>query len=100
MSEVLRVRFPAGQVFDGFGSLGVSMFFMSCVALRLHGFFDRLSSSCIVSQLVFSLGGSIFPGGNGSMMIEAVPFFHILINIIQAEVGDDVSGRLTLIGIH
>jgi hypothetical protein len=24
------------------------------------------------------------------MMIEAVPFFHILINIIQAEVGDDV----------
>jgi SulP family sulfate permease len=44
-----------------------------------------------VSQLVFSLGGSIFPGGNGSMMIEAVPFFHILINIIQAEVGDDVS---------
>jgi len=29
------------------------------------------------------------------MMIEAVPFFHILINIIQAEVGDDVSGRLS-----
>jgi len=25
------------------------------------------------------------------MMIEAVPFFHILVNIIQAEVGDDVS---------
>lgn len=25
------------------------------------------------------------------MMIEAVPFFHILVNIIEAEVGDDVS---------
>jgi len=25
------------------------------------------------------------------MMIEAVPFFHILVNIIQAEIGDDVS---------
>jgi len=25
------------------------------------------------------------------MMIEAVPFFHILISIIQAELGDDVS---------
>jgi len=25
------------------------------------------------------------------MMIEAVPFFHILVNIIQSEVGDDVS---------
>jgi SulP family sulfate permease len=45
----------------------------------------------VVSQLIFSLGGSVFPGGNGSMMIEAVPFFHILVNIIEAEVGDDVS---------
>ncbi|EIW70854.1 hypothetical protein TREMEDRAFT_71395 [Tremella mesenterica DSM 1558] len=67
------ILFPANPVFEDFGSLGVSMFFMSC----------------IVSQLVFSLGGSIFPGGNGSMMIEAVPFFHILVNIIQAECGDD-----------
>ena len=25
------------------------------------------------------------------MMIEAVPFFHILVNIIQSEIGDDVS---------
>ena len=25
------------------------------------------------------------------MMIEAVPFFHILVNIIATEVGDDVS---------
>jgi SulP family sulfate permease len=46
---------------------------------------------CIVSQLTFTLGGSIFKGGNGSMMIEAVPFFHILVNIIEGEIGDDVS---------
>lgn len=45
--------------------------------------------SCVVSQLTYTLGGSIFKGGNGSMMIEAVPFFHILVNIIQNEVGDD-----------
>lgn len=25
------------------------------------------------------------------MMIEAVPFFHILINTIESEIGDDVS---------
>lgn len=25
------------------------------------------------------------------MMIEAVPFFHILVNIIESEIGDDVS---------
>ncbi|KAK8864231.1 hypothetical protein IAR55_001477 [Kwoniella newhampshirensis] len=67
------ILFPANAVFVDFGSLGVSMFFMSC----------------IVSQLVFSLGGSIFPGGNGSMMIEAVPFFHILVNIIENVIGDD-----------
>lgn len=67
------ILFPASPVFPDFGSLGVSMFFMSCV----------------VSQLTFSLGGSIFAGGNGSMMIEAVPFFHILVNIITDFCGDD-----------
>lgn len=67
------ILFPATPIFVDFGSLGVSMFFVSC----------------IVSQLVFSLGGSIFPGGNGSMMIEAVPFFHILINTFEQVCGDD-----------
>lgn len=67
------ILFPATPIFTDFGSLGVSMFFVSC----------------IVSQLVFSLGGSIFPGGNGSMMIEAVPFFHILINTFEQVCGDD-----------
>ncbi|ODN79912.1 hypothetical protein L202_03801 [Cryptococcus amylolentus CBS 6039] len=67
------ILFPATPVFADYGSLGVSMFFMSCV----------------VSQLVFSLGGSIFPGGNGSMMIEAVPFFHILVTTFEQVIGDD-----------
>lgn len=41
-----------------------------------HRWVNRLTlcfdPRCIVSQLTFSLGGSIFKGGNGSMMIEAV----------------------------
>lgn len=28
--------------------------------------------SCVLSQVVYSGGGSIFKGGNGSMMIEVV----------------------------
>lgn len=49
------IIFPASYpIFADFGGDGVAMFFISC----------------IVSQLVFSLGGSIFKGGNGSMMIE------------------------------
>lgn len=41
--------------------MGVSMFFMSC----------------IVSQLVYSLGGSGFACANGSMMIEVVVCFFL-----------------------
>lgn len=48
--------------FQDLGPDGISMFFVSC----------------IVSQLVISLGGSAFKGGNGSMMIEVVPFLHIM----------------------
>ena len=60
--------------------------------------------SCIVSQLVFSLGGSIFKGGIGSEMvkptqtsgattltklkIEVVPFFHTMAYIILTTVGE------------
>ncbi|CAG8559235.1 10880_t:CDS:10 [Paraglomus brasilianum] len=68
------ITFPiANPIFSTFGPDGISMFFVSC----------------IVSQLVFSLGGSIFGGGNGSMMIEVVPFLHIMAEIIQEEVGVD-----------
>lgn len=51
------IMFPTSYpIFAGFGGDGVSMFFVTC----------------IVSQLVYTLGGSIFKGGNGSMMIEVV----------------------------
>ncbi|RIB23916.1 sulfate transporter family-domain-containing protein [Gigaspora rosea] len=50
------ITFPLNnETFQSFGPDGISMFFVSC----------------IVSQVVYSGGGSIFGGGNGSMMIEA-----------------------------
>jgi len=50
------IIFPATGVFENLGPMGVSMFFVST----------------IVSQLVYTLGGSGFAGANGSMMIEVV----------------------------
>lgn len=68
------IIFPTSYpIFSDFGGDGVSMFFVTCV----------------ISQLVFSLGGSIFKGGNGSMMIEVVPFYHILVTIIIDVLGDE-----------
>ncbi|KAJ3529960.1 hypothetical protein NM688_g7780 [Phlebia brevispora] len=67
------ISFPAAGVYAGLGGAGVSMFFVTA----------------IISQLVYSSGGSGFAGANGSMMIEVVPFFHILANDIAAIVGED-----------
>lgn len=68
------ITFPTSMpIFANFGGDGVSMFFVTC----------------IVSQLVYTLGGSVFKGGNGSMMIEVVPFYHILVQVIVKEVGDN-----------
>ncbi|KAG8757885.1 hypothetical protein FRC11_004198 [Ceratobasidium sp. 423] len=67
------IIFPAGDIFTGFGSIGVSMFFVTT----------------FISQMVYTFGGSAFEGGNGSMMIEVVPFFHILTTGIIAHVGED-----------
>ncbi|MCJ1439020.1 hypothetical protein MMC27_008410 [Xylographa pallens] len=68
------ILFPLGSVvFEGLGPDGISMFYISC----------------IVSQLVYSLGGSIFKGGVGSEMIEVVPFFHKMAFTILARVGED-----------
>ncbi|TFK51603.1 hypothetical protein OE88DRAFT_1629548 [Heliocybe sulcata] len=69
------IIFPASGVFAdmGLGPTGVSMFFVSA----------------IVSQLVYSAGGSGFAGANGSMMIEVVPFFHILATSIAHQIGPD-----------
>jgi SulP family sulfate permease len=55
------IMFPIGEaVFSKMGPAGLSMFYVSTV----------------ISQLVFSLGGSAFKGGIGSEMIEVTPFFH------------------------
>ncbi|KAF8337345.1 uncharacterized protein EI90DRAFT_2910517 [Cantharellus anzutake] len=67
------IIFPAGPIFSGFGSLGVSMFFLSTV----------------ISQLVYSLGGSSFPGAAGSMIIEVIPFFQLMTTEIMRIVGEE-----------
>ncbi|KAF9466835.1 sulfate transporter family-domain-containing protein [Collybia nuda] len=67
------IIFPGTGVFAGLGPLGVSMFFLSTV----------------IAQLTYTLGGSGFVGANGSMMIEIVPFFHILATTISAYIGED-----------
>ncbi|KAI6127650.1 sulfate transporter family-domain-containing protein [Pisolithus croceorrhizus] len=41
----------------------------------------------VISQFVYTLGGSQFAGANGSMMIETVPFFHIIASTIEREIG-------------
>ncbi|PWN92982.1 hypothetical protein FA10DRAFT_298427 [Acaromyces ingoldii] len=70
------IIFPTSYpIFADFGGDGVSMFFVTC----------------IISQLVYTLGGSIFKGGNGSMMIEVVPFYHILVTIIIDTLGDEAD---------
>ena len=68
------ILFPLSQpLFSELGPDGLSMFYVSC----------------IVSQLVYSLGGSIFKGSVGSEMIEVVPFFHKMAFTIMRRVGED-----------
>ena len=68
------ILFPLGNpIFEGLGPDGISMFYVSC----------------IVSQLTYSLGGSIFKGAIGSEMIEVVPFFHKMAFTILARVGTE-----------
>ncbi|KZF26373.1 hypothetical protein L228DRAFT_264776 [Xylona heveae TC161] len=68
------ILFPLGEpIFEDLGPDGLSIFYVSC----------------IVSQLVYSCGGSIFKGGIGSEMIEVVPFFHKMAFTIMARVGED-----------
>ncbi|KAG8742408.1 hypothetical protein FRC10_001542 [Ceratobasidium sp. 414] len=67
------ILFPAGEIFDNFAGLGVSIFFVTT----------------LISQVVYTFGGSAFHGANGSMMIEVVPFFHMLTTGIIAHVGED-----------
>lgn len=68
------ILFPLGEpMFADLGSDGISIFYVST----------------IISQLVFSCGGSIFKGGIGSEMIEVVPFFHKMAFTILNKVGKD-----------
>ncbi|QRV95907.1 sulfate anion transporter [Ceratobasidium sp. AG-Ba] len=67
------ILFPAGEIFDNFAGLGVAMFFVTT----------------FISQMVYTFGGSAFEGANGSMMIEVVPFFHMLTSGIIAHVGEE-----------
>lgn len=68
------ILFPLGiPMFSTLGPDGISMFYISC----------------IVAQLVYSCGGSIFKGGIGSEMIEVVPFFHQMALSVMADVGED-----------
>ncbi|KAJ7280204.1 sulfate transporter family-domain-containing protein [Mycena rebaudengoi] len=67
------ILFPTTPPFSDLGPMGVSMFFMST----------------IVAQLTYTLGGSGIAGANGSMMIEVVPFFHILATSIANDIGED-----------
>lgn len=71
------IIFPATGIFADKAGMGVSMFFVTAV----------------ISQVVYSLGGSGFAGANGSMMIEVVPFFHILATSIAVSISniDDVT---------
>ncbi|EGV62132.1 hypothetical protein CANTEDRAFT_125700 [Yamadazyma tenuis ATCC 10573] len=67
------IMFPVSEpVFAAMGPSGLSMFYVSC----------------IVSQLVYSLGGSAFRSGIGSEMIEVTPFFHAMASSILAEIGN------------
>jgi SulP family sulfate permease len=68
------ILFPLGEpLFAHLGTDGISMFYVST----------------IISQVVFSCGGSIFKGGIGSEMIEVVPFFHQMAFTIMNSIGKD-----------
>lgn len=67
------IMFPIGEaVFSQMAPSGLSMFYISTV----------------VSQLVYSLGGSAFKSGIGSEMIEVTPFFHAMATAINAEMSE------------
>jgi MFS superfamily sulfate permease-like transporter len=60
--NVGMILFPLGQpIFASLGPDGISMFYVSC----------------IVSQLVYSCGGSIFKGGIGSEMVRPFQALNI-----------------------
>lgn len=68
------IMFPIGEtVFSSMGPAGLSMFYVSTV----------------ISQLIYSLGGSAFKSGIGSEMIEVTPFFHQMAISIMLKLQND-----------
>ena len=73
------IMFPVSEaVFSSLAPAGLSMFYMSC----------------IVSQLVYSLGGSAFRSGIGSEMIEVTPFFHTMALSIASEMANESQAAI------
>jgi SulP family sulfate permease len=54
----------------------------------------RPSFRTVVSQLVYSLGGSSFPCATASMIIEVIPFFHIMAADIVSMLGEENSHQI------
>ncbi|KAI9204235.1 sulfate transporter family-domain-containing protein [Polychytrium aggregatum] len=65
------IIFPSGDkhIPESAPQSGISMYF----------------ASTVIAQLVYTFGGSAFKGVNGSMMIEVMPFLHIICKIIEGE---------------
>ncbi|CAK9436358.1 uncharacterized protein LODBEIA_P09160 [Lodderomyces beijingensis] len=71
------IMFPISDpIFAALAPAGLAMFYVSC----------------IVSQLIYSLGGSAFKAGIGSEMIEVTPFFHNMAFAIAKTMGNDGMG--------
>ncbi|CUM62656.1 uncharacterized protein PRCAT00000210001 [Priceomyces carsonii] len=73
------IMFPTSEaIFSSLGPAGLSMFYMST----------------IVSQLVYSMGGSALKSGIGSEMIEVTPFFHTMAISIASEMKQSGSDAI------
>ncbi|KAJ8330548.1 hypothetical protein O5D80_001526 [Batrachochytrium dendrobatidis] len=75
------IVFPASSTYvpDSAVQSGISMFF----------------ASTIISQLIFTCGGSAFKGAVGSMMIEVMPFLHIMCETIVKEMSGSSTHDIT-----
>ena len=70
--------FPISEsIFASLAPAGLSMFYMSC----------------IISQLIYSLGGSAFKAGIGSEMIEVTPFFHTMAGAIAKQMTNESNSN-------
>ena len=68
------ILFPAGTIFDGFGPMGMSLFFLHVYYPLCPWVFSDpyCHHRIIITQLIFTFGGSKFTGGSSSMMIAVV----------------------------